>query len=419
MPPMLDVAPAAVDVAQAARQAQHDALAAALQASRADTLRTFADFEAALPQLQVPMRDTLNPPLWELGHIGWFQDHWTTRNPQRRLGVDADPNVARHPSPRVNANANPNPNALYDSSAVPHPTRWALPLPSADATRSDLAQQLQNCLALLKDTPPDDSALYFHRLVLFHEDMHHEAALHTAQSLGLKISEPRWHAWALPSVKQELTFETINFQIGHAGGGFAFDNEGPAHTVPLPATQIDSQVLRWAEYLPFVEDGGYHQPEWWTPAGRAWLADEKPKCPRHTRREDADAWVWQHQVYGQWQPLDLHLPACHLTAFEAEAWCKWAGRRLPTEAEWERAAIERPSEFIWGQVWEWTASPFVPYPGFVAHPYRDYSAPWFGQRQVLRGGSFMTQPRMRHPRYRNFFLPHRNDVPTGFRTCGL
>jgi EgtB-related family protein len=92
---------------------------------------------------------------------------------------------------------------------------------------------------------------------------------------------------------------------------------------------------------------------------------------------------------------------------------------LPTEAEWERAALQRPDEFAWGQVWEWTASPFLPYPGFEAHPYRDYSAPWFGSRRVLRGGSFMTQPRMRHPRYRNFFMAHRNDVPAGFRSCRL
>jgi gamma-glutamyl hercynylcysteine S-oxide synthase len=416
MPPAFDVTPQVTDGADAARRATNDALATALQASRADTLRTLADFEAALPQLQVPLHDSLNPPLWELGHIGWFQDHWTTRNPQRWQGTRADPFVQRLASARANANA------LYDSSSVPHATRWALPLPSAQATRADLLQQLQNCLAWLADTPPDDASLYFHRLVLFHEDMHHEAALHAAQSLGLKITNPRWQAQALASVNQQLTFDETVLQIGHPAIGFAFDNELPAHTVHtahLPATQIDSQVLRWAEYLPFVEDGGYQQPQWWTDAGRDWLVSDGPQSPRYTRREDRDAWVWQHQVYGRWQPLDLHLPACHLTAFEAEAWCRWAGRRLPTETEWERAAVQRPRDFTWGQVWEWTASDFGPYPGFVAHPYRDYSAPWFGQRRVLRGGSFMTQPRIRHPHYRNFFMPQRNDVPAGFRTCSV
>ena len=111
--------------------------------------------------------------------------------------------------------------------------------------------------------------------------------------------------------------------------------------------------------------------------------------------------------------------ACHLTAFEAEAWCRWAGRRLPTEAEWERAAVDQPGSFEWGHVWEWTASPFLPYLGFVPHPYRDYSAPWFDSRVALRGASFMTHTRIRHPRYRNFFTPQRNDVPAGFRTCRL
>jgi gamma-glutamyl hercynylcysteine S-oxide synthase len=421
MPPALDdrptkPPPSVLTDAHAARHAHAAGLQQALHASRQDTLRTFADFEHALPQLRVPQHDTLNPPLWELGHLGWFQDHWTTRNPQRALGIQADPLVPRRAAARADiANAD----ALYNSSTVPHHTRWALPLPNADSTRSDLARQLQNCLGLLDDTPGDDRSLYFHRLVLFHEDMHHEAALHAAQSLDLKINDPRWQARALPKPCQQLTFETIHFQMGHTGGGFAFDNELTAHRLQLPPVQMDSQVLRWAEYLPFVEDGGYKQPQWWTEAGRNWLAAEQPKCPRYTRRDDADAWVWQHQIYGQWQPLDLHLPACHLTAFEAEAWCRWAGRRLPTEAEWERAAVQCAGDFSWGQVWEWTASDFAPYPGFVAHPYRDYSAPWFGQRQVLRGGSFMTQPRMRHPRYRNFFMPQRNDVPAGFRSCAL
>jgi iron(II)-dependent oxidoreductase len=113
----------------------------------------------------------------------------------------------------------------------------------------------------------------------------------------------------------------------------------------------------------------------------------------------------------------LSQPAEHLSAHEAQAWCRWAGRRLPTEAEWERAACTRPSDFIWGHVWEWTASDFAPFPGFSAHPYRDYSQPWFDGRPVLRGASYLTQPRMRHVHYRNFFTAGRNDICAGFRTC--
>ena len=126
---------------------------------------------------------------------------------------------------------------------------------------------------------------------------------------------------------------------------------------------------------------------------------------------------WQQWRHGRWQTLDLDEPACHLTLYEAQAWCAWAGRRLPSEAEWQCAAQAHPGRFKWGAVWEWTASAFQPYPGFVADPYRDYSAPWFGSRQVLRGASLATQPRLRHLRYRNFFRPERNDIFAGFRSC--
>jgi iron(II)-dependent oxidoreductase len=382
-------------------------LARELQAARRDTLSTFAACARALPELAVPYRAELNPPLWELGHVGWFQEYWIARNPQRHRGVAADPHAPRAAGVRADGDA------LYDSGRVAHAARWSLPLPDAARTRADLEVQLAATLDLLARAEASDEALYFFRLALAHEDMHHEAALYMAQSLGVPIDDPRWQPQAAPADGGQIAIGAGRFELGADPQGFAFDNELRPHLLALGETVIDARVLRWAEYLPFVQDGGYRDRRLWTPQGQAWLAHTGAALPRALRRVDGG---WQQWRYGRWVELDEALPAAHLTLFEAQAWCAWAGRRLPTEAEWERAAVTEP-RFAWGQVWEWTASAFEPYPGFAPHPYRDYSAPWFGTRVVLRGASFMTQPRMRHPRYRNFFEPHRSDVPAGFRSC--
>jgi EgtB-related family protein len=201
---------------------------------------------------------------------------------------------------------------------------------------------------------------------------------------------------------------------GEDDGGFVFDNERGRLPLELPATEIDAQVLRWADFLPFVDSGDYADDLWWDDPGRAWKSAARAIAPRDLRR---DGGRWQMRRDGRWQPLDAAEAAVHLTRHEAEAWCRWAGRRLPTEGEWERAALTPPDRFRWGDDWEWTASPYRPFPGFVPHPYRDYSAPWFDDRPVLRGASHLTQPRLRDPRYRNFFAADRRDVPAGFRSC--
>jgi ergothioneine biosynthesis protein EgtB len=397
--------------ADAARRGDAAALAAALRASRADTLGTFATCEAALPALEVPREPTLNPPLWELGHIGWFQEFWIARFAARHRGRHADPVGPRRAPRRANADA------FYDSSRVAHPVRWSLPLPDAAATRVDLEAQLDETLALLADTddhaPGADDRLYFFRLALMHEDMHHEAALYMARALGIETPDARWAPLPLPDPPPPIELPAGRWRLGHDGDGFAFDNECGALEAALPVTSIDAQAVRWAEFLPFVEAGGYADARWWDDAGRRWLAATGAQGPRYLRA----AGGWQAWRDGRWRSLDLREAASHLTRHEAAAWCRWAGRRLPTEAEWERAALTQPQSFRWGDVWEWTASPFAPFPGFEPHPYRDYSAPWFDGRPVLRGASHLTQPRMRHPRYRNFFGADRNDIAAGFRSC--
>lgn len=385
------------------------ALSAAMRDTRASTLATFAAYERALgsDHFAVPYSPQLNPPLWELGHVGWFQEWWLRRNPERHRGTAADPDVPRPPPRRAGADA------LFDSGRVAHTDRWRLPIPTADALRDDLASGLQESLALLRDGGDSDDALYFFRLCLFHEDMHHEAAIYMAQHLGIALDgwAPRQHGSTA-----EAHLPARVHTLGAPAEGFAFDNELARHEVSLDAYRIDTAPVNWGRYLHFVEGGGYRRREHWSEPGWAWLQSQGLQVPRYLRWTGT---VWQRHTFGQWLDVDPAFPAMNVSCFEAQAYCAWAGRRLPTEAEWESAAGQLGRAFERGQVWEWTASAFAPYPGFVAHPYRDYSAPWFHTRQVLRGGSFATNPRIKHTRYRNFFAPDRNDVHAGFRTCAL
>lgn len=421
--------------AEQARCAGKAALAVALTDARSRTLALFAAYEAALgPGLPVPCKPELNPPRWELGHVGWFADWWIARNPERPSGLNANPHAPRHPARQARRGLDAD--RLFNSSTVAHDLRWALPLPNTDALRADLAQSLQDTLALLQDAEATDAGLYFFRLALFHEDMHAEAAVYMAQNLGIDLGvdlgfDPgcgasRTDKSALPHTT--LAVPATAWQLGRSGAGFAFDNELGAHTVAVDAFEIDAQAVTWAQYLPFVDSGAADQRQHWSDAGWAWRQSRASALPRYLRRGlhtplgqhshphgPLGDPGWEQLRHGQWQPLNLAATACHLTAFEAQAWCRWAGRRLPTEAEWEVAARTLPG-FAWGDVWEWTASPFAPFPGFVPHPYVDYSAPWFDGRPVLKGASPATVPRMRHPKYRNYFTPERNDIVAGFRS---
>lgn len=373
-------------------------LAQALQATRERTLGLMNAWAAALPSFQVPYAPTLNPLLWEWGHVAWFQDWWISRNPQRALGARSDPHSPRLPS-RL-----PQADALYNSSQVAHAARWHLPLPDLQATRQYLASVQEDTLALLREVPHDDNALYFWRLVLLHEDMHNEASVYMAQALGVPLPEAvAWrvgsrHA-AQPAQVAELAVPAQRWWLGSGDlqgvgtRGFAFDNELVGHSVALPAFYIDAAAVTWARYLPFLEATG-HAP------------------PPHVRLQQGQ---WQQCRFGHWQALDRQAAAVHLSGADAQAWCDWAGRRLPTEAEWACAAATS-NGFEWGDVWEWTASQFEAYPGFVAHPYLDYSAPWFGTHRVLRGACAATSAHMVNVRYRNFFTPERQDIFSGFRS---
>lgn len=377
-----------------------------LQQSRAQTLRVMEAWAHALPDLQVPRREELNPPLWEAGHVGWFQEWWLRRNPQRARGPQADPDCHRAPSRMGGADR------LFDSSRVAHDVRWRLPLPGLAMTRDFLAHGLDDTLALLR-REDGDGVRYFARLALFHEDMHGEAALYMTHGLGFTTPDSPPPLASMP-LATPLRFDAASHRLGTTIDGFAFDNELVGEEAALAPFEIDATPLSNRRYLEFLESGGYADARCWSPEGLAWRGDRR--APRHWRREDDG---WQRSWFGRWLAIEPDAPACNLSCHEAEAWCRWAGRRLPSEVEWEHAALTAGVEFHWGQVWEWTASAFRPYAGFVAHPYRDYSEPWFGARRVLRGASCITHPRLRHRKYRNFFTPDRNDIFAGFRSCAL
>ena len=394
------------------RTADAGLLARALDDARAHTLGLFAATRSALgDQLEVRYGAEINPPLWELGHVGWFEAFWIGRNSERLRGA-----AARLEAPRA-APWLARADALYDSSRVAHARRWHLDLPDATRTLAHLAQVRERTLSLLRASAADDAALYFFRLVLMHEAMHAEAAAMIAQTLALDVSAALPAAGPTASAASgELSLPAAAITVGTHEGGFGFDNELGAHRIELSPFTIDRAPVTWGAFLPFIEAGGYDDPEAWTRDGWAWRLRELPiGLPRHLAR--AEDGTLRRAAFGRWLDVDPLEPALHLSGHEARAWCAWAGRRLPTEHEWTHAALHAGEDFAWGDVWEWTASPFEAWPGFTPHPYRDYSQPWFDGRPVLKGGSFATPARMKHPRYRNFFPAERNDVFAGFRSC--
>ena len=378
-------------------------LAEALRDSRAVTLaRTFD-----LPEWPVPERAGVNRVDWELGHLAWFAEFWILRGPH---AASADGRSIEAAQPARIAG----PDAVFDSSRLAHGDRWRTEMPSREALSARLEAQLAACIDAIPAASDDDDDLYFHRLVLFHEDMHAEAFAWLRATLGWP-APAGLRAMPVLDAGAPLRLDSASVELGRSpkAPGFAFDNELPGRVVAVAPCEIDARPVTAGDYLAFVEAGGYERADWWPGEAGKWRAAQSVAHPaRWARAADGS---WRTRWFDRTVALALDAPMVHVNAYEAEAWCRWRGRRLPSAAEWTLAA--RDPRFGWGgSVWEWTADAFAPFDGFEPGPYRDYSAPWFGNHRELKGGSFATQARLHDPCYRNFFTPERSDVFAGFRS---
>jgi len=430
-------------------------LAAWVRNARENTFALVADLTDE--QLLGPKLAIVNPFLWEIGHVAWFQEKWVLRG-------------AAGLSP-LRANGD----ALYDSAAIPHDTRWDLPLPSRQETLAYMREVRDLVIERLERGNVDDNERYFICLSVFHEDMHNEAFTYTRHTLG--YPPPAISTSDLGSRRSGTT--TARPAGPHPGdvevpGGrfllgalpsesFVFDNEKWAHPVTIMPFAIARAAVSQAEFVAFVEEKGYLRRELWSDDGWRWRERERAEHPLYWKREGGG---WLRRDFNRWVLVEPHRAMLHVNWWEAEAYCRWARCRLPTEAEWEAAASAEPAasgrelsqakrRFPWGNdppapdranlgwramgavdvgalaagdsafgcrqmignVWEWTSSDFGPYPGFVTDPYKEYSEPWFGTHKVLRGGAWTTQPRLLRNTWRNFYPPHRRDVWAGLRTC--
>lgn len=389
----------------------------------------------------------LGPIAWDLGHIADFEARWVS---------------ATYPAARTATLSN---DRFYDPLHHPRTVRSGLRLPDRATLLDTLATtraRTRFALAHDEDLPSDPLRADAHLMALLaqHEAQHMETVLQAVQSMRYGYEPLEREAPPIARVHARPETRLVpagTFTMGTDDRRVAYDNERPAHHVRLDAFHIDVHPITSAQFLAFMEDGGYTRRECWTAAGWAWLRNAGVSHPAHWR--PAEAGAWDEMLFGRRTPLVPNRPVMHVCWYEADAYARWAGRRLPTEAEWEKAAAWDPEnpdgrtypwgdapptparanldartfapspvgahpdgrswigcEQMLGSVWEWTASDFAPYPGFVAFPYPEYSAVHFGHGyKVLRGGSWATQPVAIRNTFRNWDLPERRQLFAGFR----
>ena len=385
----------------------------------------------------------MSPLVWDLGHIAACEDLWLCQRAGGLEPLRAD--LAQ----------------VYDAAETPRAVRGDIPYLRREDAVQFMADVRARALDVLEraDLSEGGDRLNAHgfvwEMVVQHEHQHNETMLQT-----LQLAEPGTYtpqrrspevAGSMPRAEM-IRMPAGPFLMGDPGEGFAYDNERPTHSVELPAFCLDRTPVANGQYESFVEDGGYHRRELWGDAGWAWRELEEIDRPLYWTSDGCE------RRFDEVSPLDPAAPVMHVSWFEADAYARWAGKRLPTEAEWEKAASwdagdGRARRFPWGEepptreranldqlafgpmpvgalegatpegvtsmlgdCWEWTASPFTGYRGFEAFPYAEYSEVFFGDRyRVLRGGSWATRPSVARNTFRNWDLPERRQIFSGFR----
>jgi iron(II)-dependent oxidoreductase len=347
----------------------------ALQDARRRTLDLVEPLPAADLERQVD--PLMSPLVWDLAHIAAYEDLWLVH---RHAGL-----------PLLHGELA----ARYDAFETPRTVRGEIELLDSAGARSYLADVRERTLEAIDARGLDP---VIHEMVLRHE-LQHTETMRQAMGLGGLLAAGEPPAESLGGEDGWVAVPAGSFAMGAGDGGFAYDNERPRHRVDMPAFRIARRPVTNGTWMEFAEGGGYERREWWSRESWAW-------------KEEYD--ITHDSAVAAGHP---DAPVCHVSWFEAAAFATAHGARLPTEAEWERAATweQDPLEGV-GRVWEWTASPFTGYPGFRAHPYKEYSEVFFGdEHRVLRGGSWATHPRVAGPTFRNWDLPQRRQIFAGVR----
>ena len=410
--------------------------------ARTDALLAPVD-DARLDAQQDPL---MSPLVWDYGHVSVYQELWLVQQLSGAAPIDE---MRMH---------------HYDAFENPRRVRASLPLLSREEVRAYRAQVDDRSLALLDELQLDGESAdpllrdgFVYDMIVQHEDQHRETMLQTLQLIqgGYGVPLPPLPAPDTMPLLDAVAVPAGSYPIGDDSHA-PYDNEHPCTWVELDGYRIDRFPVTCGQYAAFVEDGGYARSELWSPDGWAWLQEARVDAPKHWHRRDGEWWT---ERFGTAQPVDMRTPVLHVCWHEAQAYCRWAGRRLPTEQEWEVAARWDPHRgrarrYPWGDapptdehanidqnsygpapvgayprgrsalgceqmvgdVWEWTASDFLPHPGFRAFPYREYSEVFFGSEYtVLRGASWAARASVSRASFRNWDYPIRRQIFAGFR----